>query len=90
MKRNLITAAIALSAVSPVSFAEPLAPQPSFRDSAEITVYGPGAPEVLREFPRPSFDDAAPVALDGVKTSVDLRPTAEILATFPQPSSIAN
>lgn len=85
-----LAAAVVLASVSSLSFAEALDPQPSFRDSAEIASYGPGAPGVLREFPRPSFDDAAPIEADRVATSTDLRPAAEILAAFPQPSSVAN
>lgn len=85
-----LAAAVVLASVSSLSFAEALNPQPSFRDSAEISSYGRGAPEAQRDFPRPSFDDAAPIRAEGVATSTDLRPAAELIAAFPQPSSVAN
>lgn len=91
MKLKLTAAAVALSALSSLAHAQAQNPQPSFRgDTVEAAGYRPGAPEVLRDFPRPSFIDAAPVEADRVATSTDTRPTAEILAGFPQPSSTAN
>ncbi len=40
--------------------------------------------------PQPSFVDSAPVAAPEVLTTYDTRSTAEVLAAFPQPSSVAN
>jgi hypothetical protein len=90
MKLKLIAVAVAVSALSPLAHAQAQNPRPSFDDFAAPVGASAGSPEARRDFPKPSFADGPVVAEERAAPAYDARPVAEVLAAFPQPSSVAN
>jgi hypothetical protein len=90
LKLLAIAAAVSASSLSFLAHAEARNPQPSFDDFAKPVGESRGAPAIQRDLPKPSFADNATVVEERVVTAADEKPVADVLAAFPQPSSIAN
>jgi hypothetical protein len=96
MKRTIIAAAVALSAAAPLAQADV---QTTFPDGYTVVADADKLPitnarsdwEIRKNFPRGSFrtGDAIQPA-DRAAAVVPAKSSAEILASFPQPSSVAN